>query len=132
VPDIGAFERPAITPCHPKSVPDVTAPVISGVRFKPRKLRVGRRGKLTLTLSEKATLAVSVQKRKGKKYRAFANLVRRAAGPGLVKLKIGPKVKGKKLRRGRYRLTLRAVDAAGNKSKVRRVTFKVVRAHGHR
>jgi hypothetical protein len=132
VPDIGAYERPSVTPCHPKTVPDTTAPEITRVRFKPHKLRVRRRGKLTLRLSEKATLTAVVQRRRHGKWRAFAKIVRKAAGPGPVKLRIGPKVKGKRLKRGRYRIRLRAVDAAGNRSKTSRVGFIVVRARGHR
>jgi hypothetical protein len=128
-PDIGAFERPAFTPA-PSCVPkDTIAPVLTKVRFKPRKLRAGRRGKLSLRLSEKAKLTVAVQKRKHGKVRAFAKLVRAGAGPGPVKLKIGPKVAGKKLRVGRYRLRLRAVDAAGNRSKVRSISFRLARSH---
>jgi hypothetical protein len=127
VPDIGAFERPAIAPkksCGPP--PDKVAPVISGVRFKPRKLHAGRRGKLRLKLSEKAALVITVQRRKHGKWRSFAKLFRPVAGPGALQLKIGPKVKGKKLRRGSYRIRLRAADAAGNRSKLRTVTFRVV------
>jgi hypothetical protein len=136
VPDIGAYERPAVTPCKPKSGggggSPKTAPAITRVRFKPHRLRAGRRGKLSLRLSEKAKLTVLVQRRRHGKFRRFATLVKLAVGPGPVKLRIGPKVKGKRLRRGRYRLRLRALDAAGNRSRTRRIGFIVVRSRGHR
>jgi hypothetical protein len=120
-PDIGAFERP------PLACPDKIPPKITRVRFKPRKLRVGRRGRLSLRLSERAKLTVAVQRRKHGKWRAFAKLVKPFAGPGAVKIRIGPKVKRKRLRRGRYRIRLRAADTSGNRSLVRSTTFRVVR-----
>lgn len=126
-PDIGALEVPGVTPAS--CFADKTAPRITKVRFKPRKLRVGQRGKLSLTLSEKAKLTVAVQKRKGGKFRSFAKLVKVGVGPGPLKLKIGPKGTGQKLRPGRYRIRLRAADAAGNRSKLRTVTFRVARSH---
>jgi hypothetical protein len=140
VPDIGAFERPALTPCKkPGGGPGGsgggsprTTPRITRVRFKPHRLRAGHRGRLSLRLSENAKLTVLVQRRKGKRFRRFATIVRKSAGPGPLKLRIGPKVKGKRLRRGRYRLRLRALDAAGNRSRTRRIGFIVVRSRGHR
>jgi hypothetical protein len=117
LPDIGAFERPGLT-CPPLE--------LTGVRFKPHKLRAGHGGKLSLRLSRKARLTVLVQRRKHGKFRRVAKIAK-VVGPGPVKLKIGPKVKGKTLRRGRYRIKLSAIDVTRHRSKTRTVKFKVVR-----
>jgi hypothetical protein len=127
VPDIGAYERPAGNcPGKPSGGSDTTAPVISKARFKPKRLRAGHKGKLLLQLSEKATLTVMVQRRTGKRFRRLATLSK-SGGPGPLVVKIGPKVKGKKLKLGRYRLRLTATDASRNRSRESRVSFRVVR-----
>jgi hypothetical protein len=125
-PDIGAYERPAVAPKKPCPAPDKVAPVIGGVHFKPRRLRTGHAGKLSLTLSEKATLGIVIQRPKRGRWRDVAKLLKGGVGPGPVSPKLGPKVKGKKLQRGRYRVKLRAVDGADNLSKPRSTKFKVV------
>jgi PKD domain-containing protein len=102
-----AGSAPATTPVAPA---DRTAPVISGLR---------RRGRAVgFSLSEPAAVRVRVERRKGRAFRA-AGAVKRIAGvAGRNATRIG------RLRPGRYRLVVTAVDAAGNRS-VKRLAFRV-------
>ena len=135
LPD-GASRRPpaATVPYPPRGrcrPADRKAPVISHVHFKPHRFRAGRHGRLRLHLSERATLRIAVQRRGRRHYHAFATVVKHGAGAGAFRRFIGPRVKGKRLQPGRYRIKLHAVDGAGNRSRVHRVRFRVLRAHGH-
>jgi FtsP/CotA-like multicopper oxidase with cupredoxin domain len=79
---------------------DHTGPVISGLRAK----RGGRRLAFRFRLSEPAVVRLTVKRGK----RRIASVSRTAAtGTNQVKLR-------KRLRRGRYRVTARATDLAGN------------------
>jgi hypothetical protein len=122
VPDIGAYERPAVAANCPGGGADKVAPVISRASFKPHRLKAGKRGQLRLRLSEKAKLTVLVKRRKGKHHKRVSKLTK-TGGPGALSLRLGAKLKT-----GRYRLALGAVDAAGNRSRTIRVNFRVVRA----
>jgi hypothetical protein len=51
----------------------------------------------------------------------------RQSTAGLNGFRFTARLRGRKLRPGRYRLVLVATDAAGNKSKARRAAFRVVR-----
>lgn len=131
VRDQGAYELaeaatcetdPALCPGPPPG--DTVAPRITRVKFKaPRK----KPGQLRLTLSEPAALKVTFKptpKGKGRKKRKVVKLSKPGKA-GLNKLKIR---KGK-LKAGRYRLTIVAIDPAGNRSKlVKKVRMKAKKA----
>ena len=53
--------------------------------------------------------------------------LRRATVAGRNRVAFSGKVGRKRLKPGRHRATLRAVDAAGNRSAPRRIRFRVVR-----
>jgi PKD repeat protein len=73
-----------------------------------------RKGVLSFTLSEAAKIRIGSTRVHAAKTRT----VRGHAGVNKVKLKLAP---------GRYRVTLRATDAAGNKSSIKRVAVSVRR-----
>ncbi len=118
---------------------DATAPSVGG-------LAVGS-GQLTYRLSEAATLTLKVQRvKKGRKVAGKckrpkpANRGRKACkryvGVGTVKaegvaglnqLALPKKVGGRKLAKGRYRLTITARDSAGNVSAVKRIGYRIGR-----
>ncbi len=133
--DMGAFEAAEIvnclntqSACPPPPPPppvDTTAPKVSKLKFKHgRSPKKG--GSLKLTLSEAATVKatfkpVPAKKRKGQKKRKTLRLTRRAvAGVNTIS------IRKRKLRPGKYRLTISATDTAGNRSKtiVRKVKVK--------
>jgi uncharacterized repeat protein (TIGR01451 family) len=122
---------------------DVTAPVLTNVRLIGR-LRARRGGRLGFTIDEAATLRVRadrllagrrkgrrcvVGRRRGKRCTKAVRVGTRqssvAAGAGSVRL---PARWGRnRLRAGRLRLTLTAIDAAGNRSAPVRRTVRVRR-----
>jgi hypothetical protein len=125
VRDQGAFEAPTLTTCanDPSICPDGTGPKISKVRFKSPKGK--KAGKLTLKVSESAVVKATFKptpRGKGKKKRKALKLSRTTSKAGAVTFRIR---KGK-LRPGKYRLTIKAVDDSGNRSKtvVRKVRVK--------
>jgi hypothetical protein len=116
--DMGAFESDA-RPCPPVDAPapgpgtcaaaappcvpaDTTTPRVRGLKL--------RRGKLRGTLSEGATVAITVQRCKGKRCVRVARL-RRTLPAGAFSLRLPAKARK---RAGRYVVAVRAVDAAGN------------------
>jgi hypothetical protein len=120
--------------------PDTTRPRVSRARLARR--RFAGRTELRFTLSEPATVRLGIERalpgrRVGRSCRATsrANRGRRrctryvAAGRRTIRARAGANVI--RLRAGRpggYRLTLTAVDAAGNVSRRARLPFTVVRA----
>lgn len=110
VRDMGAYEY---------QPPDTAAPTVSKVRFR---FRSGQGGSLKLNVSEASTVtAVFAPQPKGKG-RKVVKLTKKAGKAGSLTFKLGKR----KLKSGRYRLTIRATDTAGNKSKpvVRKIKIK--------
>ena len=119
-PDVGAFEyQPPAPTCEtdPGLCPDQVKPVVSKVRFS---FRAGKGGSLRMKLSEASKVKVVLKPTpKGKRK---ARLLTRKAKAGILTIKLGRK----QLKPGKYRLSIVATDAAGNKSDplVRKVTVK--------
>jgi hypothetical protein len=101
---------------NPPPAPDVTPPVLSKVKLNPARFKRSRGTKLTLTLSEPATVKLTIKRgtKVQKRYTRTGKL-----GPNTFTLK--PKLKRGKL----YKLTIAATDAAGNKSKAKTLTFRI-------
>jgi streptogramin lyase len=66
------------------------------------------------------------KRRKCRRYKHAGTLVR-TSKVGRNSVKFTGRIGRKALKRGRYRLVLRATDAAGNRSRVRRIGFRVVK-----
>ena len=121
--DQGAYEyRPPVKPrpacevnpalCQPPPPQDTTAPKVNRVLFRaPTRTRSGY---LKFTLSEPATVRATLKPTpagKGRNKRKTLKLTANGrAGVNRVKIKKG------KMKLGRYRLTISATDAAGNRS----------------
>jgi hypothetical protein len=60
------------------------------------------------------------------RYVSAGTLTRRHGRSGLNTVRFSGRVGRKALKRGRYRATLRATDAAGNRSRTKHVTFRIV------
>ena len=91
--------------------------------------RVPRGTRVRFGLSEPASVRFTIRRRSGG--RPIGSFVRSAsAGPNSVRFSGRLRVRGRtlSLAPGRYRLTLVATDAAGNRSAPRRVPFRVVSA----
>ena len=92
--------------------PDVTAPAISALKGS------GSRRRVSFRLSEAAAVKVAVKplSRKGR-----TRTVKAAGRAGSNRVSL----KKLKLKPGRYRATVRATDAAGNRSSAKSTTFRV-------
>jgi hypothetical protein len=109
---------------------DRRAPVISRVRLRPRTLtHRARSARLSFRLSERARVRVVLQrrctKRCARRSRSIARSIR--ARRGINRIRVPRALHRRRLARGRYVLTLRAVDAGGNRSRARRVRLRVRR-----
>jgi Tol biopolymer transport system component len=121
---------------RPTPAVDTTAPLISRLRMTRRRFALGRR-RTPLTararrgttfvfrLSEDARTTITIARRKAK--RRTVRLVRARTRAGVNRIAYTGRTRKRTLRPGRYRATVRATDAAGNRSMPRRVTFTVVR-----
>jgi hypothetical protein len=143
--DIGAdeFTPPAPLPVAPKAAGDRTKPVLTALRLKPRAFRARRGSKLSFNLSEAAVVTFTARKRvlrrvrvrvRGRvrvRKRARSVPVRgsfqRRAHPGTNKLQFDARLRGKLLKRGRYKLVATPRDGAGNSGKAVSVNFRIVR-----
>jgi hypothetical protein len=121
---------------------DRTRPVISRLSLRPSRFRPARRGRslggrrgsrLRFTLSERATVNFRVQRCRRRRGSRRCRYVRlrggfsaraRAGRNGFV---FTGRLRGRRLRPGRYRLELTAVDAARNRSLPGRVRFRTIR-----
>jgi TolB protein len=125
---------------------DTTAPVISRARVKPKRFAVAKRKtprvarkrkpkrgtKFIFTLSEAASTKITIArkqrvKRKRTRFVKKLTLTRSKTKKGVNRVKFTGRVGKKRLRPGTYRATLVATDPSGNRSKPKRLRFKVVR-----
>lgn len=135
-PPGGGTPPPGGNPPPAGGVPDRTSPVIRGLR-----LRLGRRPYVRMRVSERATVQVTLTRkatgrraggrcrlktranRDGRACRREVTVLRRTrrVGPGLAEIR----VPARRLRDGRHRLTARATDPAGNRSRTVTTTVRV-------
>ena len=142
-PDVGADEvppppapGPGSGPAQPPGgeAPDTTAPVMTSVRVPkrfysrcPRPKPPGCRAGMTirLTLSEAGTVQLLFRRRRAAGSARLLR-VRFAAKAGANRLRFSGRIRGRALRRGRYRLSITAIDAAGNRSSAVRRRVRVL------
>lgn len=108
---------------------DVTPPRVSGFRLVRTRRRPLRRA-FRYRLSEPAAVRITIERvrnvRTGRRVRfRKVGVLRRAGRLGLNRVPFNGRIGSRKLRRGRYRATIVATDAAGNRSKPKRLRFKV-------
>lgn len=93
------------------------------VRFAIQRKTTGRKsGKKCVAYKRKLR-----KKRKCTRYVAAGTLTRKREAAGSAVLTFTGRVGRKALARGRYRLTIAATDAAGNRSKAKVLTFSIVK-----
>jgi hypothetical protein len=119
---------------------DTTAPAFLSASMKPKTFAINRKGareKLVAAkvkrgttfryrLSEAARVVFTIQRRKGKRFvqaKRFAKVSKAGANTKKFSGRIGKRA----LKPGRYRATLVATDAAKNRSKAKRLLFRIVR-----
>jgi hypothetical protein len=130
------------------AVADTVAPLISSLSARPTRVRRGRAMQFRFHLSETAAVKLKIQRalpgrrqggacrapsarnRTGRRCTRFVRLTTLSATgkQGANTVPFSGRVKRRKLATGRYRALVTAVDAAGNRSIARAVSFKVVPA----
>jgi hypothetical protein len=117
---------------------DSIAPAITRLGFSPPAFRAARSGpalaaaigaRVSITLSEPATVTFRVSRRVAGRQRwtLLRGRIVRSLAAGPTALRYRGRIASRTLRPGRYRLVVRARDAAGNLSSQRRTTFVVLR-----
>jgi secreted trypsin-like serine protease len=107
--------------------PDIAAPVLSRARLSAARLRAGRKATLSFQLSEAAAVTVTVLKNAGRSYRPLSPTLPLAVNAGTVTRRFNGRLGSRALKPGRYKLSLSAVDAAGNAARPVTVPFRIVR-----
>ncbi len=118
VPVPAPTPAPAPAPT-PTPAPDRAAPAITGARIVTKTFRAAHPSRARFRLSEAATVSFLLQRGHGKRWVRLSSSAKRApAGDAFIRLPRG-------LRKGGHRLTIRATDAAGNRSAAVRLSFRV-------
>jgi CSLREA domain-containing protein len=119
--------------------PDVTAPVISAVRVRKRKIRyrLSEDAAVTITFQRarpgrrkgKRCVKPSAARRGARKCTRFVarGTLRRSGTAGANTVSFSGRVRRKRLAPGKHRAVLRATDAANNRSKPVKARFRIVR-----
>ena len=115
---------------------DRTPPALGRVKLAPARFAVARRATAVAALrrgttvryrlSEPAAVTLRVERVKAGRRRA-AGTLRRSGAAGANRVRFSGRIGRRALPAGRYRLTVRATDAAGNRSKARSATFRIAR-----
>jgi hypothetical protein len=131
--DLGAFEfqpAPAAGADQPGGsgqpggiVPvDRQSPLVSGFRATPAVFV--HRTRFRYTLSEAAQVTLRIQRAHAGRYRTVRTL-KRTGAEGPNRIRFARRIGARSLRPGRYRAVIAATDAAGNRSTLRRTSFRV-------
>ena len=132
----------------PPPPPDKTRPKIVRASMKRKRFKVGSRSAFTFTLSEVSTVeialsrAVAGRRAKGRcrrathKLRKHRRCTRHVAAGSLVRINMSAgahsvrfsgRLRGHALKVGAYKVTIRATDPAGNRSRAQTTSFRIVR-----
>jgi hypothetical protein len=139
---------PPPLPSPPPPPVDRTAPVVSGFSVVPAKVRPRKSSSLRFRLSEPATARILIERvlpgrRVGKRcvaptrknrgrarctrFKQAGTLTFRNRPAGQSKILFRGRIGKRVLLAGSYRATITATDAAGNRSRPKRASFKVLR-----
>jgi hypothetical protein len=138
-PKDAATQAPCVAAAPPPPL-DTAPPRLLGRPRATRAVRYGshRRPLLRFRLSERARVTFTVLRRTRGRAHAAARYLpvgrfRKRAHPGLNRVRVPARLRGQRLRPGRYRVLLSARDAAGNRSRLAQVGFRILPPlHRHR
>lgn len=103
---------------------DRTPPQIQSLKVTRRIAEQRRRGRIAYRVSERSTVTIEFRRGNASGVKRVARVRRRAAeGRNLVQF--SRSFGSRRLRDGSYRVTVRAVDRSGNRSRPRRARFRV-------
>jgi extracellular elastinolytic metalloproteinase len=142
------FSLPPVVHVDPPPPPDTTRPRLSGTSLTKRSIRVGARAAFQFTLSEIASVEISFSRAKsGRRYKgrcrsatrklrkrprctrylATGSIVKINMSAGAHSVGFAGKLRGHALPLGAYKVTIRATDPAGNRSRSVTTTLRIVR-----
>lgn len=124
-PDVNAANGTISASTAVTPAPDTTAPVLGSLKLSG-KARTKKRITVTGTLSEAGTVAWKLERISSGRAKKVGTTSTPAAA-GALKIVIPAKYPKRALKKGRYRLTVTARDAAGNTSKARTLSLKLKR-----
>lgn len=122
----GAADKVAPVFLSASMKPSVFAVNRKGVAEKLVAARVARGTQFRYRLSEAARVVFTIERRKGKRFVRVGRFAVRAKAGANTK-RFSGRIGRRALTPGRCRAVLVATDAAGNRSKARRLTFRIVR-----
>jgi hypothetical protein len=97
------------------------APTLAELRVKP----VRRRFRVSYELSEAAVVTFRVDRRRGRHWRHLRGRFSNSGHAGANSFRWNGRLRGRRLRPGRYRLVARALDPSGERSSTLRTPFRV-------
>jgi hypothetical protein len=103
---------------------DRTPPEIRSLKVTKRIAEQRRRGRIAYSVSEASTVTIELRRRTGGRFKRVARLRRRARA-GANRVQFSRSFGSRHLGEGGYRVTVRAVDRSGNRSRARRARFRV-------
>jgi plastocyanin len=106
-------------------VPDTTRPVITSPKPTATSFAKSRPVKISLKLSEAATINGTILRRSASGTLRFFGLISKSAHSGANTIDVTRTKAGRRLTPGSYELTFTAVDKARNRSNARTVRWKV-------
>jgi hypothetical protein len=114
-----------VTPVTP---PDTVRPKLTKVSMLRKRSRRGKRNAFRFTLSERARIVIKVKRTsKGKGKKAQGRIVRKNVAAGKRRVFFRGKISRRKLKPARYRARIVAIDKAGNRSRPRKLGFRIIR-----
>jgi hypothetical protein len=109
---------------------DSVAPSLTGLAVRPSRARAGRNAVVSLRLDEPAKLRMSLEQRRGTRWKRLITLYRPGQA-GANSIKYGMRIRRGGRKRGvpvgRYRIVVRGTDASGNRAEATSPAFRVVR-----
>jgi hypothetical protein len=145
---VQGFALPPVQHVVPPPAADRTRPGLSRASLTKRRIRVGKRTAFKFTLSEVATVEISFARAEAgrrfhgrcrkatrklrkrprcKRYVGRGSLVKINMSAGAHSVGFAGRVRGHALPAGAYRVTIRATDPAGNRSRPVTTTLRIVR-----
>jgi len=110
----------------PRVAADRVAPKLSKLSLAPASFRAS--SKLGYRLSEAAKLSVRIERRtKSGRFTRLRGALRDSGEAGKNTMQVKRRLAGRKLAAGRYRLVIKATDAARNTSSAKRIGFTIKR-----
>jgi polysaccharide biosynthesis protein PslG len=120
---------------HSGPAADLTAPVLTGLRIRPRVLQPSRRrARIGFSVSEPARVKLTLERVKSRAgclphcahWADLRGSLVHHATAGRNRIRFTGRLRGNRLGPGRYQLSAVARDAAGNASAVKRTRFRIV------